>query len=69
MHLKKNLMKTCITWTQNVYGNAKVKKKLGKGQTRGKQLQQYSCTKCISNYGQLMSGYPSWVGQGETAPV
>jgi hypothetical protein len=50
---EKKMMKTCITtWTQNVYGNAKVKKrKLGKGQTRGKQLQQYSCTNCINNYG------------------
>lgn len=30
---------------------------------------KYSCTNCINNYGQLMSGYPSWVGQGETEPV
>ncbi len=30
---------------------------------------KYSCTNCINNYGHLMSGYPSWVGQGETEPV
>jgi len=29
----------------------KVRKSQGKGQTKGKQMQQWSCTDCIDNYG------------------
>jgi hypothetical protein len=51
-----NMLKTCITWTQNVFRNAQVEKNEAKGRKGGQGkriLQQYSCTNCIYNYVQI----------------
>ncbi len=44
--------KICVTWNQNVFGNAKVEKK-GKGQYEEENLDKFSCIDFINNYGQI----------------
>jgi len=46
-----NMPKTCMTQTQNMSQNAKLKRNVVKGRLGGKELQQHSCTDALTTMG------------------